>query len=145
MSKIATLHGNLKTIVASTTSFTELTHILNIEKNKFTQGGRFGVIPRGAREAQGVTKAVTQDLIFSIVLTDTFISQSISDSGIMTKVISLMDAFENIYRECSNTKILATDIVLLVSTFDISEAIILETEKTIIVEGNLTIRVKNTL
>lgn len=145
MSKIATLHSNLKTIVQSQTSFTELTHILNIEKNKFTQGGRFGIIPRGARETEGTTRAITQDLIFSVVLTDTFITQSINDSGIVSKVISLMDSFETIYKEASNTKVLASDIVLLVSTFDISEAIVLENEKTIIVEGNLTIRVRNTL
>jgi hypothetical protein len=145
MSNLSEIKTQLDLLVASASGFEQLTHILNIEKNRFTEGGRFGIIPRGGREVKGQTQAITQDLIFSVVLTNTYISNSISDQALIDKVIVLMGLFDDIYKSIANSKCNKPDIVLMVSTFDVSEAIIIESEKTIIVEGNLTVRVRNTL
>lgn len=136
--------NNLTDIVADVTEYSKLTHVLDIARNKFREPERkFGVIPRGVSETSGVTNQITQDYMFSIILTDTYISTNLTDDALIEKTVDLVSDFDEIYKECVNTKCRSSDIVMLVNQFNVNEAVIVEEEKTIIVEGFLTIRINN--
>jgi len=145
MSSTADIKAQLDILVGEATGFAMLAHLLRIEKNSFSEGGKFGVLPRGSREIPGNTLNITKDFVFSVILTDTYISASVSDSAILGKMIALTDKFEAIYTKIAKTKCNLPSVVLGVSTFDVFEAILVEEEKTIIVEGNLTIKVRISL
>jgi hypothetical protein len=135
-----TLYNNLKEIVQEVTGAKPLTHTLRIEDNKFSEGMRFGVLPRGSKESKGVTNNLTSDYVFSIILTQTYITSNITDEDIIQKVLTLTSQFELIFKNVFTSKMKAPDIVIALNDFDISEALLLEKEKTIIVEGNLSVK-----
>lgn len=140
-SNLKTLHANLETLVATTTGYTRLTHILDLDKNKFTpSSARFGVIPRGQQEVAGNTRNATIDYIFSIVICKSYITQASSDENIITTVLDISEKYDDIYKQAVSSKINATNIVINVSNFSLSEPVVIEKEKLIVIEGNFVIR-----
>jgi hypothetical protein len=139
-SNLNTVLTSINNIVKDITSYTELTHILDISLNKFGVGKRYGVVPRRVEQSTGNTMRITQDYYFSIILTDTYISQSLNDKEIVAKAVELMAMFDNIHKECAKTKCNQESIVMLVDGFDITEPIVLIKEKTIIIESVMKVK-----
>jgi hypothetical protein len=138
---VSDLYNGLESIVATQTGFTKLTHLNNLSKNKFTiPSGRYGVLIRDAREVTGSTQRVTHDRRFSVILINSYITDSLNDHGIITKQIELISEFDNIYKEALNTKLGKPNLVMNVSTFDISDPTVVEDEKLIVLEGLITIK-----
>jgi len=140
MSNLSTVLASIESLVKGVTSYTELTHILDISLNKFSVGKRFGVVPRRVEQNNSGTMRITQDYFFSIILTDTYISQNLNDKEIVEKAVDLMEMFDSIHKECANTKCNQPSIVMLVDGFDITEPVILLKEKTIIIESVMKVK-----
>lgn len=146
MSLVSTVYDNCKPIIQSalTTNYSELTHMFSPEKAQFSGAEkRWGLIPEGAPTVQGETKANTYDMSFRLMITDTYITQEESDSGIVSKVITLMGLFEEVFSELSTHKA-GTSNVLLVHGFSIEKSVILEEEHIIAVDGTFIVRVRKT-
>lgn len=142
MSNVETIYNNLKISVGSTlgSDFSELTHTLNLEKNRF--GGaskKFGVLPSSIREVQGQTKANTTQQGFEIILTESYVSDNISDDALIAKILTLMGKFEEIYRELIKTKANSPTIVINCSDLQLENALIVSEEKIIIVQASVQI------
>jgi len=142
MSTKQTLFTNLKGIVADASGYTSLTHAINLEKNKFSSGGRYAVRPLGSTEVEGSTKRVTHDHRFSIVLINSYITDNLNDDSIIDKQLELDEKFEDIYRQCMNTKVGAPDTVMTITNLDISDPVIVSEEKLVVIEGTLIVRAK---
>ena len=137
----AQIYTNLKALVGTTTGYTVLTHSVNLSKNKFNvAGNRYGVIIRGATEAQMSTKRLTHNYQFSVLLTNTYISDNLNDDGIITKQLALLGQFEAIYKEAVNTKLGLSSIVMNINGFNTSQPVVVEEDKLIIIEGLITIQ-----
>lgn len=138
---VSQVYTNLKSLVAAQTTYTELSHVFNLSKNRFkTPCGRYGVLIRDTIEVQGSTQRLTHDRRFSVILINSYVTDSVDDSSIVQKQITLIGEFDKIYKEAINTKLGLPSIVMNISTFDISEPIIVEEEKLIMIEGSVTVR-----
>lgn len=141
-SVLSSIFSGVKGIVSSTlpSDYSELSHVYDIKKNKFTGAEkRFGVIPRQVAELPGVTKANTLEQEYSILLTDSYISIVGGDSGIIDKILELQGLFESIFTQLVVQKAGHPN-CLLVSGFTIGEALVVQEEKLIIIEGGVKVR-----
>lgn len=144
MSNTLAILAGIKNIVSATlgVSYSELTHVLSLEKNRFDGASqRYGVIPQAQSETSGTTQANTIDQTFAIVLTDSYISSALTDSGIIDKIVELMGKFEDINKQLVIQKA-GVPSVLFVGDFAISEALVVEEDKLIIIEGRVNVRSK---
>lgn len=135
------IYTSLKTLVGTQTGYTALTHVINLSKNKFNvAGNRYGVVIRGASEAQMSTKRLTHNYKFSVILTNTYISDNLNDDSIIAKQLELLGKFELIYKEAANTKLGLPDVVMNMTGFDTSQPVVVEDDKLILIEGLITIQ-----
>ena len=142
MSNVETIYTNLKSRVGAVlgSDFSEITHTLNLDKNRFDgTSKKFGVLPSSARETTGQTRANTVTQGFEIILTESYISESISDNDLMTKILSLMGKFEDIYKDLINEKAGSPAIVINCSDLQLENALIVSEEKVIIVQASVQI------
>jgi len=141
-STLSSIFNGVKGVVSSTlpSDYVELSHVYDIKKNKFTGAEkRFGVIPRQVAEAPGVTKANTLEQEYSMLLTDSYISIVGGDSGIIDKIIELQGLFESVFTQLVVQKA-GNPNCLLVSDFSVGEALVVQEEKLIIIEGSVKVR-----
>ena len=143
---IETVYPALKTVIQSAlgSEYVELTHVIHVEMNKFNDSTRrWGLAPGGVPEQQGNTKANTMDLQFAIVLTDEYITDQFGDSGVITKVLSLMGKFEDLWKQLSLQKGNVYAQAHLIGGFDVQDPVILDEEKIIAIQGKFFVRVQN--
>jgi len=146
MSNISTIMSGVKSVTQTAlgTSWKPLEHIVAIEKNKWKNcTSRWGVLPSGADEAQGVTHANTLSHTFRIVLTDEYITDVEGDDAVITKMITLMGKLEDVFKALTVNKCGAPTIVRNVSGFAIDESMIFREpmkDRIIVVEGRFTVR-----
>lgn len=140
-SNVQTIYSAMKTLISATlgSDFSELTHTLNLEKNRFDGASkRFGVLPGSANEVPGVTKTNTVSQTFEIILTESYISDNISDDALINKVLVLMGKFDDIYKVLINEKA-GVPSVVNVNNLSVDNAVIVSEEKVIVVQASVDI------
>ena len=141
-SNVGTIYTNLKNLVGTTlgSSFQELTHTLRLEKNKFgTTAKRYGVRPASVNEVQGQTRSNTVTQAFEIILTESYVSENISDNDLMTKILSLMGKFEDLHKAIINEKGGSPSVFINCVNMSIDNAILVPEEKVIVVQGTFNV------
>lgn len=146
MSLISTVYGNLKTLIQTTlgSSYSELSHCYDLEKNSFEQASkRWGLLPYGAPEVNGETRANTCDLRFILLLTDEFGSTEESDLAVITKEIEMMGKFEDLWKAITVQKAGSSSQCIITGGFSIEKAVTIDKTRIIVVDGQFFVRVRN--
>lgn len=106
MGSVANIVAAVKVRVAAVAAtYTELAYAKDLTKNTFKDNHkRFGVIPKSASESQSVTRSLTLDQEFELILTQGFINKPMSDSEEQAKAIELQDLVQSIYLDLVQTK-----------------------------------------
>jgi hypothetical protein len=146
MSLISTVYGNLKTLIQATlgSGYTELSHCYEMEKNSFeTATKRWGLLPYGAPEVEGETRANTCDLRFIILLTDEFGSIEENDASVISKEIEMMGKYEDLWKAITVQKAGSPGTCILTGGYSIQKAVTINKTRIIVVDGQFFVRVRN--
>ena len=121
-------------------SWSKLSHVYHIEKNRFDGATlKYGVIPIGAVPALGQTKFVTRGQGFEILLTESYITDAISDEDLRSKVLSLCGKMEELEVEMIKEKA-GYPSAENVLPFTIENAMIVKKEKVILVQASFVVQ-----
>lgn len=107
MTEVTDIKNSMKARIASVlgASFKELAYVENVDKNNWTQvQNGYGILPLEANEVPGVTKEITLDHNFEIVLTGQYNDSSINDVKIREKISGLKDLCLQIYKDLVNNQ-----------------------------------------
>jgi len=121
MGKVQDIVSAIKTRVQTVaTGYTELSYAKDLAKNTFKDNHkRFGVLPKGAVETQGIVRHATFDQDFELVLTQGFINKPMSDSEEQSKAIELQDLIQSIYLDLVQTKVGLPSTCIIVADLNI--------------------------
>ena len=144
MTSIATVYANIKTIIQTTlgSQYAELNHDYDITRNSFEQASkRWGLVIEQAPEVQGNTRELTNQITFSILLTDEFKHSEETDIGLRNQAVELFDKMAAIYKQLIIQKAGGT-YVSQVSDFSILRVSVIEKTRIIECLGQFNVRVK---
>lgn len=125
--------------------WSEINYVNDTEKN--TSKGvtnRYGVRALPSVEVPGVTKAVTTDQTFEVVLTDRFINNNLSDSAEQTVSQTLQDKALSLYRYYIETRLNNLN-VLNLTEYTCEEPEVNEKSKYVTVRFTFKVRLRNIL
>lgn len=95
-----------KTLAFLGSPWSELGYSRDVEKNSNkSMTKRYGVNPKGANEAPELTRNITAEHEFEVVLTDNYINTTMSDSNEQTVVQDLQDKSFSLYRYFIETRL----------------------------------------
>ena len=118
----------------------KLTHVYRLEMNRFDGADKaYGVIPIGAVPINGQTKHVTRGQGVELLLTESYISESITDDELRAKVLNLCAQFEQIELDMMEQKAGGLAGVENVSPFSVENAIMVKDEKVILVQATFVV------
>lgn len=141
-SNAATLISSIKTRIAAVlgSNYTELAYTNDLAKNSFTGNfKKYGLVVGSSEEISSVTRYVTLNQTFELILTDSFINTSMTDSNELAKGPVLQDLAFDIYRDLISTKAGSPSTVIMVSDFAVSSPETIQ-DKTVVIKA--TIKVK---
>lgn len=121
-------------------SKSQLKHVWDITANK-TLGlsNHWGIRPLSRTQVSGVTKFVTVDQGFEIILSQDFVTTSRGDASVIDKIAELHQDIDTFYSDLQETKAGNTDIIN-VSDLTVEEAEVDNNSSNVIVRGQFTIR-----
>jgi len=141
---LAGIKTRVSTVLGS--EFSELPFLIDVSQNNFNQNhNRYGVIPQASFETDSVTKYVTMEQVFQVVLTKAFIDDGISDADKQAKRTELQDLFLDIYKDLINTKAGVPSIVMNITDLNVEDAEYLDEEKVVVMKASINILYRFTL
>lgn len=127
-------------------SFSKLKYVYDIEKNDFkSNSSGYGVVPVDASSQVGVTRAVTVDQVFQVVVTDNYIDDGKTDSNLQSKVKTLYDKMFEIVNDLYMSKMGLPSIVLLATLDGIEAPEVFSESKVVALRMNMIIRYRQNL
>ena len=84
-------------------------------------------------------KSNTLSTTFEIILTESYISDSISDVELNAKILSLMGKFETLFSDIVKLKAGSPGLVINIEGFNIDSALLVTDDKVIVVQGSFSI------
>lgn len=127
-------------------SYSELQFVEDVAKNSFrTNNNRYGVRALVASQLPGVTKHVTLNQEFEVVLTKGYTQSSIDDSSQVTKSLDLRAELLGIYKRFINGKAGIPGTVLNVTDLILAEPEYLEDDKVVIQRASMNIQYRYSL
>ncbi len=140
---IAALKTEIQTALGS--DYSELAFNYDLSKNPFKGSKKkFGVKPLYGYEVSGVTRAVTIDQTFRIMLTSDYSTKSTGDDSLAEQVIVLHDKAIDLYKRIYNTKAGLGNVIAQVKEVTVSEPEIL-TDSVIVITCDLVITYRTLL
>jgi len=142
---LSTILTGLETRAAAVfTGKTALKHVWNLDLNT-AEGmkNHYGIKPLGRTQTEGVTKFVTADQDFEVILTDTFISVKRGDSAVIDKITALHILIDNFYKDLQETKAGTPSEVINVTNLSVDEAEVDIESNNVVVTASFTIRYRN--
>lgn len=139
---VSTLVSSIKARIAIVANdYTELGYALDINKNAFKNNyKRYGVLVGAGAEAAGVTRALTMDQTFELILTDGFINKQMSDSEEQSKVIALQDLMKDIYLDLVNTKAGSPSTCMIVSQLQLQTPETIKEQNVVIQRATINVK-----
>ena len=127
-------------------SYNPLRYYYDLEKNDYKGNSkRYAVLPMAAENQDGVTRSVTIEQEFQIVLTDNYTNDAKSDTDLQEVIKSLYDQQDDLLNDLALTKLGVSSIVLLVVFKGFEEPEILEESKTTALRMNISVRYRRNL
>ena len=127
-------------------SYKELAYVEDVAKNSFrTSNNRYGVRALVAGQLPGVTKFVTLNQEFEIILTKGYIQSSIDDTSQVTGSLDLRAELLSIYKRLINTKAGLPGTVLNITDLILSSPEYLEDDKVVIQRATMNIQYRYSL
>lgn len=127
-------------------SFKELQFVEEIPKNSFrTNNDRYGVRALVASQLPGVTKQVTLNQEFEVILTKAYTQSSLDDTSQVTKSLELRESMLCIYKRFINGKAGLPGTVLNITDLILSEPEYLEDDKVVIQRASMNIQYRYSL
>lgn len=145
---ISTVYSAIKTRISTVlgSTYQELTHVFDLSKNRFAGASLgYGLLPASSNETSGETMANTYLQGFKIILTDSYISDSLSDSELIAKTITMLEKLEGIFKDLVVQKCGSPANVQSVLNFAVDSAVIAKEDKVIVVEASFDVRLKISL
>lgn len=142
------LTSSIKTSIATTlgVEYSELPFVIDVSKNNFNQNhNRYGVIPVASFETASVTKYVTMQQTYTMVLTKAYIDDGIGDADMQAKRTELQDLFIDIYKNLVNSKAGIPSIVMNITDLNVEDAVFLGDEKVVIMNASFNVLYRFTL
>lgn len=141
-SNVSSLIAAIKTRVAAVAStYSEISYAKDLSKNSFKGNfKRYGVIPLSSNESSSVTRALTVDQSFQLILTDGFINTAMSDSSEQAASIALQDLANDIYIDLVNTKAGSSSICLQVYDLSLDSPETLQDQSVVIQKSTFKIK-----
>lgn len=146
---------NAVTIITSTkvriasvlgATYSELAYTNDVSKNSFKGNfKRYGLISRDMVEISSVTRYVTMEHTFELILTDSYINQSMTDAQELAKGPILQDLAFDIYRDLMNMKAGSPSIVISVSDLSSIAPETLSEDGVVVVRAQFKIKYRNTI
>ena len=120
--------------------FSELPYVNDVEKNNFNSNhNRYGVTAKASFQAETVTKVITMDQTFEMVITKAYIEDGISDDDSRAKNLEIQDLYLDIFKTIYNTKAGDPASVLNVSSLTVAEPEYLIEEKVIVLRASINV------
>jgi len=149
MSNLVTqIIDGMETQIASTlgASYGKLDYVFSVEDNNFRGNAlRYGVIPQGASDTEGVVRAVTLDHEFQVILTDNYINQPNTDSSQMIKLKTMYDKMDDLSNALYNSKVGLPSIVLLAIQTGYDEPEFIEEDNIVVLRATYSIKYRRNL
>ena len=148
---MSTVMATLKTsiagrIVAVDSTLLPLSYTEDVAKNNLVQAGnRYAVRPLDATEVPGVTRFVTLDQTFEILLTNQYFEDKISDAKKVTASLDCRAKLLDIYKDLVQTKAGSPSLVLQVRDLEIQSPEFLESEKVVVQRATVTVTYRLTI
>ena len=140
MSNIATIITKIENILTAE-GLTKLTHTLDLSKNKFSPTEiKFGIIPAGQKQVEGVTKHLTVDYAFNVILAKSYITTAHNDDALMALSVDMLNIFNSAYIKAVQTKLSIPHLVKLIDDLAVGQPIIAEKEKLLFLEASFIVR-----
>ena len=138
---VNTILAGIETRLAAVlTTFTQLSHVLNISRQSFANDNDYyGVYPSAAVEVEGVHTAYTVRQTFNVVLTRGYITSAQGDSGIVTIIEDLYDSMHDVFVDLHKQKAGAPSVVMVVNNRSIEDHEVLEDQKIVVLRGSIDI------
>lgn len=146
-SNVTTLVSSIKARMASVlgATYSELAYGIDLSRNSFNGNfKRYGLMPSSMTETSSVTRYVTIDQTFDMILCDSFINVSMSDSAEQAKGPALQDLAYDIYRDLVSTKAGSSSIVINVSEFSTAAPETIE-DKAVVLKASFKIKYRITI
>lgn len=126
--------------------YKELAFLEDIAKNSFrTSNNRYGVRALEASQLPGVTKNITLNQEFEVVLTKGYIQSSIDDTSQVAASLDLRAECLSIYKSLVNTKAGLPGTVLNITDFILQEPQYLDDDKVVIQRASMNIQYRYSL
>lgn len=148
MSTVKDITENLESIIGSLLpDYKALDYVWTLEKNHFRNNKqRYGVRQLASAKALGVNRAITQDQVFEIILTDGFKNIAKNDICQRDKIMELYAKMDMIAVEIHARKVNLPAVVLLVDFFGTEDPLFFEDENNLaILRGRFTIKYRSLL
>lgn len=121
--------------------FSEMPYVNDPLKNNFRgNNDRYGTRQLAANQTPGVTRYMTFEQTFEIVLSKSYYQSSIGDSGARSAALELSGLMNDIHKELINTKAGAPAVVLHVNQLDVEEPQFVEESKFVLLKGQVLLQ-----
>lgn len=126
-------------------TYSELKYKQDVEKNNFkTNNKRYGVLPLGYSQADGVVKSFTAEQVFQVILTHGYVNKTDSTNQ-ESKTFLLFDKMSEVYKLAMLKKLGISSVILSVSDLSVDDPEYLEDNDLIVLRGNFTIKYRESL
>lgn len=142
LTSVSEIISGMKTEIATAlgASYQELPYVNVVESNNFrTNAKRYGVRALASEETSTVTKRLTLQHTFEVILTDLYYETNIDDSPLEAAKQNLFEQMLRIYQQLEITKAGAPTVVLNVTNISTLEPEILVEEKVVVLRANIDI------
>lgn len=145
---ITDITNSIKSEVATElgAAYKELAYVEDVAKNSLrTSNDRYGVRALVASQLPGVTKNITLNQEFEVILTKGYIESSIDDTSQVSKSLDLRAEFLSIYKRLVNGKAGLPGTVLNITDLILAEPEYLEDDKVVIQRASMSIQYRYSL
>ena len=133
---------------AELTGFTKLSYVEDVAKNTFRKTGTkdcYGIRALGASQLPGVTKTVTLNQEFEVILTKGYTQSTVSDTSQVTDSLDLRAEFLGLYKRYVNDKGGLPGTILNITDLILAEPEYLEDDKVVVQRATMNIQYRYSL
>lgn len=128
------------------TGYKKLAYVEDVAKNSFrTNTDRYGTRALAVNQLPGVTKFVTLQQDFEVVLTRGYVESSISDDSQVDDALDLRAELLDVYKRLVNNRGGLPNTIILITDLAVGEPEYLEDDKVVIIRASMQVQYRYSL
>lgn len=141
---ITGIKGRITTVFGS--GYVNAPYGVDFLKNSQKNSGKiYSVLPGTISNVQTVTRSVTYDQEFNIMIGDTYINKSMSDDLQQTAAITLIELAKNLFKDVLDSKCGVPSICLNTTQLQVEEPVHVPESKLVIIEMSFIVKYRELL